>query len=451
MPKGRLGPLGVLLALALSFGTPSSALANTVVSAADVGQAIVFRETAGFRSDEDFVRGTFADHSTFPDLQYGVPLSEAEAAEIGRRIAIQLAVDPVIEYASHLDGYAGVYMDQQRGGMPVFMVAGQDRQAWVADLAERMPPGVDYDLVEVGHARAELEQLKHTIWGERGELARAGIDIQSAGLDIRNNQVLVGVNGLTEVADTELQSRYGPVGTVEEEIDAHLDACLSRIDCWPMKGGIKIYEQVNTSSICTSGFVVRRQGTSTYRMLTAGHCLALATGGLNSMWRHSGTDIGTGRTETYGNLSNADAGLIAMSAPSGPDNLLFGVSENDIRTVGGYVTTSSQNVGDYLCRSGRTTGFWCGNLTLEDRVKDVDGTAIEHQWVDNFDASPGDSGAPYFTTSGGVTLAWGIHSDSTSANPPGGSAWYSPMGWVFSKLSSYGEPITLCTDSTCGL
>jgi hypothetical protein len=46
--------------------------------------------------------------------------------------------------------------------------------------------------------------------------------------------------------------------------------------------------------------------------------------------------------------------------------------------------------------------------------------------------------------------AWGIHSDSTAADPPGEHGWYSPMGWVFTKLSSYGEPITLCTTScTC--
>lgn len=69
------------------------------------------------------------------------------------------------------------------------------------------------------------------------------------------------------------------------------------------------------------------------------------------------------------------------------------------------------------------------------------------------DASPGDSGGPYFTTSNGVTLAWGIHSDSLDdIDPPSpGSAWYSPMQWVFSTLLNKGYDIVLCTDQYCGL
>ena len=101
--------------------------------------------------------------------------------------------------------------------------------------------------------------------------------------------------------------------------------------------------------------------------------------------------------------------------------------------------------------AGRQSGSWCGNITLESQSKDVNGRTIDKQWVVSFDASPGDSGGPYFTTSNGVTTAWGIHSNSTAADPPGGSAWYSPMQQVFSVLLAKGYDIVLCTDQYCGL
>lgn len=123
----------------------------------------------------------------------------------------------------------------------------------------------------------------------------------------------------------------------------------------------------------------------------------------------------------------------------------MGSGIGDIRAVNGALHHTAQNVGDDVCRSGKTSGYLCGEITQEDRIRDVDGKDIEHQWVVDFDAIKGDSGGPYFMGS----VAWGIHSDSTSANPPGGSAWYSPMSWVLSKLNSYGEPIVLCTNADC--
>jgi V8-like Glu-specific endopeptidase len=212
-----------------------------------------------------------------------------------------------------------------------------------------------------------------------------------------------------------------------------------------------MYEQARPAGYCTTGFIVVLEGTSTRRVLTAGHCLELALGGLGAAWMHSGTKIGNGKTETWGNLSNADAGLVAVDDPiSGPDNLVYASNHTDIRSVNGWVSTLSQNVGDFICRNGKTSGWWCGHIKYEDRTRDVDGKDIDHQWVVDFDASPGDSGAPYITDAGtGASFAWGIHSDSTSADPPGGEAWYSPIGWVLQKLNSYGTPIELCLNGTC--
>jgi hypothetical protein len=134
------------------------------------------------------------------------------------------------------------------------------------------------------------------------------------------------------------------------------------------------------------------------------------------------------------------------------------IVESSILTVENAVGVGVENDSPEV-RAQLTNAYGPGLVITQDRVYEngadacvnVDGLTIEHQWVVDFDAVPGDSGAPYFTTNQGVTLAWGIHSDSTSASPPGGKAWYSPMSRVFSVLSNAGHPIVLCTDQYCGL
>jgi hypothetical protein len=64
-------------------------------------RATTFRTGSGFRSDAAYVNASLADPQSFPDMSYGVPLTAAEAAEIDRRLAVQLAVDPAFEWRLH--------------------------------------------------------------------------------------------------------------------------------------------------------------------------------------------------------------------------------------------------------------------------------------------------------------------------------------------------------------
>ncbi len=384
--------------------------------------------------------------AAYSNDEYGVPLTAREAAEISRRIAVQRAVDPAFLLAVSLDGSAGTYMDQAAGGMPVFATV-EDPSIFRSQVVNKVPEGIEYRVERVEFSLSVLEAAQAQINADFKSLHTAGIAINSTALDLVSNRILVGVKELDEASRVGLAARYGRIVAAREEPSRQLDhatlphACVSRIECPPLKGGIKIYRTTDTSAICTSGFIVKLAGTSTLRVLTAGHCIEL-NGGLGVGWSHHGSQFGTAQTETWGELSNADTGLISVSV-SGDDNLFYASSQNDLRPVTGWEATATQNTGDYVCRGGKTTGYVCGNIVAENVARDVDGKTIEHQWEVDYDALPGDSGAPYFLANG----AWGIHSDSTDSGPP--RSWYSPMGWVFSKLSSYGVPITLCTTPSC--
>ncbi len=447
----RVRPIVMLAVLSVSalvsFGAEPVDVggAGASDSGKEVDRIVHFRHEAGFEASRAFVESTLQDPE-YSSARYGVPLSEHEEAEVSRRIEVQQAVDDAFRVATTIADGAGQYMDQQAGGQPVFLTIG-DPEALRASIASQIPVGIEFRIESVDFSLQQLEATQAQIDSDFKDLRADGIDARSTALDVRGNRVLVGVIGLDDAATAGLISRYGQVVATREEPSRKLDhatlphTCVSRIECPPLKGGVKIYRTTDTSAICTAGFIVKLAGTSTLRVLTAGHCIEL-NGGLGVGWSHHGSQFGTAQTETWGTNSNADAGLISVSV-SGDDNLFYASAETDIRNVAGWKANASQDTGDYVCRGGKATGYVCGNIVFENVTRDVDGKPIDHQWEVDFDASPGDSGAPYF-------IAWdayGIHSDSTDSGTP--RSWYSPMGWVFDKLDSYGVPITLCTSTTC--
>lgn len=188
-----------------------------VASSGQVAHALAFRTKSGFRSDFAYVERSFLDTLAFPNQDYGVPLTSEEGTEVARRIGIQLRVDPVIEAVAGSAAFGGVWMDQAAGAVPVFQITFLDA-AMVdqvsADLAGVVAPRFEI----VAHSRSDLVSLKNRIWADRSALADAGIIIQSAALDIRNNRVELGVVGLTPTQEVILADRYDGVEVIDEAL-----------------------------------------------------------------------------------------------------------------------------------------------------------------------------------------------------------------------------------------
>lgn len=369
-------------------------------------------------------------------------------AELHRRAADQARLGAALRAAARDGSTGGAYFDE--ANVAVFLTTGDPATAR-AKVLRLLPSGAQVRFLHVKHSLEDLEAVQDRINAD----LRAGLlrerGIVSSAIDTRANAVVLGATITDAELRAAMQRTYGSAVLVVVEAPAQGGddgECLSRSDCPPAKGGLRI--DTSNGKYCTSGFMVRVVGSNSLRILTAGHCLAHTGGtGTSRKWTHNGMGVGWSEFDSYATGADADAGLINPSSYpiAGDRNLLYRSSQTDIVGITSWKPTAEQVQGSVVCRAGAVSGYLCGAVTLTNKTMDVDGTSIDHQWVVNFDACPGDSGAPYLVDD----VAWGIHSDSTyGCNPGTNQAWYSPIGWVLDTLAAADHPIELCTDPSCG-
>jgi len=162
-----LGILVTLSAGAVGAGSlpPLAAAAEPAPSPAEVAAAIHFRSSVGFPAGEEFVAATFGDSQGYPDSNWGLPLSEAEADELYRRTDLQNSLGDAMSYAQSRGSYAGVYVDHLQDGKPVFLFTG-DAARFRDDLAARLPEGTSFRVDSVERSWADLVASQGAISGD---------------------------------------------------------------------------------------------------------------------------------------------------------------------------------------------------------------------------------------------------------------------------------------------
>lgn len=190
----------------------------------------------------------------------------------------------------------------------------------------------------------------------------------------------------------------------------------SRKDYPPYKGGLDILIQTGLwAATCTSAFtMVINSGLNAglAQGSTAGHCGE--TGETAWGGPFYGVPIGTTNSNTFFcclPTSNGDGQLIGFVNQLDATNLMYVNSTLD-RWVNTHVPDSSMGVGAYLCKSGKTTGATCGNVTVAPPVTIYNVTYFDFHsgqyktknigelgCVDA-NADSGDSGGPVYTPSG---------------------------------------------------
>lgn len=202
---------------------------------------------------------------------------------------------------------------------------------------------------------------------------------------------------------------------------------------------------------CTGGFIAKKEGTSEYGFLTAGHCFILE-GGSGDTWRHGGTAIGPSLQNTWRNGAAADAGYIRILSSSLPSskNQFISRPTDIVRSLTAVEGSAQQLVGESVCRTGRTSGQTCGtivvrNVTRQSCLPTGACRDIANQMEVSFDSSGGDSGGPVYW----IERGYGIHVHS-QADAPGAHGWYSTLGFASAQYwTDWGVRYKFCLNAAC--
>ena len=313
----------------------------------------------------------------------GVTLEEAQ-----RRLALQtLAGDLDAELTDHEGQTFGGLWIEHTPEFRVVVQLTQDAQETVArhNNSDELAEVLDIRTVDVSLADLREAQSEAT-----GAISSKAIPIES-GIDIKGSKVKVYVAERDRL-DNEIK---GGGVTLPEKVDLVTVASMGQLEA-DIHGGLAL-------SDCTSGFSVEASD-GTKGITTAGHCV--------NDQAYDGTDL---TFEDEEEETNYD--IQWHTAPGFTvTNKIQTQSWGSTREITGTVGRSSQSIGSYVCKYGKTTHYTCGYIS--DKNFWPDGFSPTFIRVDNsgvYDdlSSRGDSGGPWFL----LNDAYGTHFGSPGADP----------------------------------
>lgn len=296
--------------------------------------------------------------------------------------------------------YAGSWFDD-RSGRLVVAVAGA--------TAHTVP---DAEVVPVAHTLAQLDAAKSGIDRLAGKAAPAGVN--GWYVDVRTNTVVVTVNrtkldAASRVFVARAKAAHGAVRVVEED---HSPRPLADVvGGWPY--------WINYAGRCSVGFAVHGG------YVTAGHCGR--PGDVTS--DGNGAVLGSFAGSSFpGNdfaWVRANAGVNLWGYVEGYDGYWY------------YVRGSAQvPVGSGICRSGSTTGMWCGTIVARNQTVNYPQGVVYNLTRTTVCAEPGDSGGSWLSSN----QAQGVTSGGSGNCSSGGVTFYQEVNPI---LSAYGLSLIL--------
>jgi len=351
-----------------------------------------------------------------------------------------------------LPSFAGLWLDQRRGGVITVAFAAGHAAANRAAIESAAPAGSTVEVIDVKYSWAELEQTLELVERDRLALKEEGLWIRELGIDPRPNRVEVAIGELTDDAVKQLHTRFGDAIVVEQSGNPTFTACTDRYNCIgpPVRAGIA------TSPGCSLAFQVKVTGAPGTGWLTASHP-PLRQPGKGHLPRRRGDR--NDRASCWDPCLRADASLGGWLNSTYDSDWVYVQP-----TIAARVEVMQSSTGDYIgqttCLNGaRQTGslpFRCGVLDEIRRVDYGDHYFLDQRYA-TFHAYVGDSGgavhSPRYGTYGYVA-AYGVQSGcenldgSSDGCQPGdadGRSIYSHVAWATSNLSQiYGASITVC-------
>ena len=285
------------------------------------------------------------------------------------------------------DAYAGAWLDETT--RTVYAAVTTDAASTAAIDAGAVP-------VEVPHSLADLEAIT-----ARFDTAPIPDVIPSWWIDVEANDVVLDVVAGGEQAAADFVAGLGaPADAVRLETDAEAPQTFATI-----RGGMAY--NINNQSRCSVGFAV--QG----GFVTAGHCGV------------------AGDSTTYGTFQGSSFPGNDYAWVATPSHTPVG---QVMDYAGGTVAVKGSTqaaVGATVCRSGSTTGWFCGQIQgFNSTVRYAEGS-VSGLIRTSVCAEPGDSGGSLLAGNQAQGVTSGGSGDCTS----GGTTYFQPVNEI---LQTYG-------------
>ena len=303
------------------------------------------------------------------------------------RLQIQDALSTQIEGLSEAAGerLAGAFIQQKPNLEAVIRLTGNakladlDRIAAAADVPIRIEYGAE-------HSQEELDSLvERTDWDSLSD------DIQGVYADVQTGEIVFDIfNSGVKSADTKNLLRTLPV----------LEGLPTRVNLSSEPSGDTNRGGRNLRT-CTSAFTVRNVNNGVWGVLTAGHCSSPQP----YFWF---TGEGPFAMNLWDERRTSVADIEWHTTSAQPTEALFHANSTTVARP--QQGKGVGQVGQYLCRRGKTTGYNCGTVTSITYRPTYDGACPKTTCsavfsLANIPTSGGDSGGPWFigNTPHGIT------------------------------------------------
>jgi streptogrisin C len=317
-------------------------------------------------------------------MERDLGVSAAEAEELAALQADAMDLD------AHLDT-AGAVFDVRTGALTVFT-------ADAAEAAEAEAAGVEVE--EVAHGSEALDGIVDDL-NAHAEDAPDGVTGWYPSI-ADDTVVLTVAPGSADAAAELIEAAEVDATAVTVEESTEEPEILDII------GGNAYYPG---ASRCSIGHAVTHPSSGTHGFTTAGHCGGTGT----STSSPSGVVAGS-------NFPGADMGWVRTS-----DTLTSLVNAYQ---SGGYATVvggQEAPTGAGVCRSGSTTGLYCGTIQAKNQTVTYPEGTVTGLTRTNVCAEPGDSGGSWITPYRDSAQAQGMTSGGSGNCSTGGVTYYQPL------------------------
>ncbi|KAJ8119088.1 hypothetical protein OPT61_g48 [Boeremia exigua] len=253
-------------------------------------------------------------------------------------------------------------------------------------------------------AKKALDNLDIDALGKRAESGIAAYYVDIAA----NKLVFEALSGSNEKA-AELAKK---VGLVESEFEVRTVSEIPTTFA-TVRGGDAYY--INNSGRCSVGFSV------TTGFVTAGHCGRAGASATTS----SGVNIGTFSGSVF--PGSGDFAFVRSSSGNTYAGVVNNYAGGTIRIAG----STASAVGASICRSGSTTGVYCGTVRALGATVNYSQGSVTGLTQTNVCAEPGDSGGSWYSGA----QAQGVTSGGSGNCASGGVTYFQPVNEI---LSTYG-------------